>query len=282
MLNMGYIYKITNIVNKKAYIGQTKQDDVCKRWAEHKNSIKYNNGCPLLMGAFKKYGIDKFKFEVIIICFDEARFELEKYYIKKYDTFGKNGYNLNEGGEPGGFFKGHHHTKESIIKIKTKLSTNFKNEDFRKFHSQSIKDGLSKINLSTKIRTAMATKKAAGIPLFKNRINGNKGYEEVKEKIRTSINKLYANDLLNTNNIREKIRANAIKQRGRPVNQYTIEGVFVASYKYIKEAGDKTGIGRRSIQANLLEYSKSSGGFIWKYASKHVYTCHTIDAFFNV
>ena len=57
---MGYIYKITNTVNNKVYIGQTKQDPN-KRWRGHKNAIKNGIGCPLLQKAFNKYGADKFR-----------------------------------------------------------------------------------------------------------------------------------------------------------------------------------------------------------------------------
>ena len=53
-----------------------------KRWNSHKAAIKHNNGCPLLTNAFKKYGIKSFKFEIIIICFDEDSYKYEKEYIK--------------------------------------------------------------------------------------------------------------------------------------------------------------------------------------------------------
>ncbi len=67
---MGFIYKITNIVSNKCYIGETKEDTPEKRWQRHIQSIKRNEGCPALKDAIKKYGIEKFKFEVLIICFD--------------------------------------------------------------------------------------------------------------------------------------------------------------------------------------------------------------------
>jgi len=53
------------------------------RWNEHKRTIKNGIGCPALQDAVKKYGIDKFKFEILIICFDEDRFKYEIEYIKK-------------------------------------------------------------------------------------------------------------------------------------------------------------------------------------------------------
>ena len=40
----------------------------------------------IYLDVVKKHGWQQFKFEVIIICFDETCFELEKHYIKKYNS----------------------------------------------------------------------------------------------------------------------------------------------------------------------------------------------------
>ncbi len=283
---MGYIYKITNTVNNKVYIGQTKQDPD-KRWNGHKGAINSGKGCPLLQKAFNKYGADKFKFEVLIICFDDARFEIEKQYIKKYNSFGKNGYNSNEGGEQGGNFKGKHHKPELIEKLRQLNIERYKNPVNRKELSEKVKEGLAKINLSEKIRAAQAKKREQGIPLFKNRVRQNNGQftlnKETKEKIRASVNKYYKNNKHNNarDNIRKKISETSILTRGRPINQYTLDGNFVASYSYIKEAADKTGINCKNIQANLSNRSKYASGFIWKYADKHAEKYTTIKSFFN-
>jgi group I intron endonuclease len=91
---MGYIYKITNKIDSKIYIGQTK-NDLEERWKQHRRK---NSNCRYISYAFKKYGIDNFKFELICISFDEKLDEIEKYYIKKFDCLVPNGYNLREGG----------------------------------------------------------------------------------------------------------------------------------------------------------------------------------------
>jgi group I intron endonuclease len=119
---MGYIYKITNTVNHKAYIGVTIRADVEHRWVQHKSAIRNGNGCPLLMKAFKKYGEDAFKFEVLIICFDEDVFRFENDYILKYNAMSPNGYNVAVGGLIGMSFLGRKHTEETkkILREKTK------------------------------------------------------------------------------------------------------------------------------------------------------------------
>ena len=80
---MGYIYKITNKINGKCYIGETTKDDPNKRWKQHKNTIKKGMGCPALGLAVKKYGIENFEFCILIICFDSDRFFLWKRIYKK-------------------------------------------------------------------------------------------------------------------------------------------------------------------------------------------------------
>lgn len=95
---MGYIYKITNIINNKIYIGQTKNSPK-RRWIEHKRD--YKEGVTYLYNAMKKHGIDNFKFEVIESDVPTEQLnDREIYWIKEFETFsdyGK-GYNLTKGG----------------------------------------------------------------------------------------------------------------------------------------------------------------------------------------
>ena len=86
---MGYIYKITNTVNNKSYIGYT--TDPQARWEGH----RHNQGSALVFQAIKKYGLDKIEFEVIA----EDTINNEQSYIDRYNTLAPNGYNLTEGGD---------------------------------------------------------------------------------------------------------------------------------------------------------------------------------------
>lgn len=52
-----------------------------------------------------------------------------------------------------------------------------------------------------------------------------------------------------------------------PINQYSKSGEYIATYQTIKEASQKTGIGETSIGNNIRGWSKSAGGFCWKFAS---------------
>lgn len=99
------IYCITNLINDKKYIGQSKTIE--KRWNFHKtssfNSLNsdYNNS---IHQAIRKYGLDNFKFEILEECKVEELDEKEKYWIEFYQTFPPDlnkGYNLTPGGKQG-------------------------------------------------------------------------------------------------------------------------------------------------------------------------------------
>lgn len=95
---MGFIYKITNKINDKVYIGQTSKT-IKKRWQQHKcNSSKNYFGQVVLYQAINKYGIENFVIEPIEEIDNSQLDEREKYWIKYYDSY-NNGYNATLGGK---------------------------------------------------------------------------------------------------------------------------------------------------------------------------------------
>ncbi len=266
---MGYIYKITNTVNNKAYIGQTKQEPE-KRWKSHKNSIHYNNGCPLLCKAFRKYGIDKFKFEIIVICFDNSLNKMEEHYIKKYNTFGINGYNATKGGEPGAFFTGKKHTPENIQKIKQHSKEYFKLEENRKKMSDILK---LKYKNDPTYREKISNVQKERVKLNQHNLQYKRTNEQ-KEKIRQRVLVYYASNTCQ--DVKKKISIKTIARIGRSIYQIKDDKI-IASYICIKEAADKTGVPRSSIQATTSGRMKTAGGFSWKYTD----TFATIQSFFT-
>lgn len=89
------IYKHTNKVNHKCYIGQTcRADDPNLRW---QNGYGYSK-CRKFYNAIKKYGWDSFEHEILAEVDNVAAAdELEIEFIKKFDSI-KNGYNITLGG----------------------------------------------------------------------------------------------------------------------------------------------------------------------------------------
>ncbi|MFW6219641.1 MAG: GIY-YIG nuclease family protein [bacterium] len=97
----GYIYKITNMINGKIYIGQTIRS-LEKRIYEYKKALLYNNSFnnEHLKKSFNKYGFDNFKFEIIDTALDiDELNDKEIKYIKEYDSTNRErGYNIHKGG----------------------------------------------------------------------------------------------------------------------------------------------------------------------------------------
>lgn len=89
---MGFIYKITNTINQKCYIGQTIKT-LEKRFSQHQNNYtKPYFSQIVLYKAFKKYGIENFIFEEVEEVSDDLLDEREKYWIKFYNSY-NDGYN---------------------------------------------------------------------------------------------------------------------------------------------------------------------------------------------
>ena len=87
------VYKITNVINDKFYIGSSK--DIQNRWYQHKKSLDDGvHGNEHLQNAWNKYGGENFKFEVIEECEPTIQFEREQFYLNTLNPFGDNGYNI--------------------------------------------------------------------------------------------------------------------------------------------------------------------------------------------
>lgn len=93
------IYKITNLINGKVYIGQTTRS-LKKRWYEHCNEFKTRKNCLAIHSAIKTYGKDNFLVEEIDHATDKIDLsKKEQYWIAYYNSISPNGYNLTSGGE---------------------------------------------------------------------------------------------------------------------------------------------------------------------------------------
>lgn len=95
---MHYLYKITNRLNNKVYIGQTV--DAVKRWGAHKSKSKIDSPVQYVSRAIAKYGIENFVYEVIAMCkTQEDTDETESVLITQYNSRNKQfGYNVKPGG----------------------------------------------------------------------------------------------------------------------------------------------------------------------------------------
>jgi group I intron endonuclease len=261
---MPYIYKITNTLNNKVYIGETIRTPI-ERWRQHKNFQSKYYTCPILKQAFIKYGLENFKFEVIQECSDEEKYELEKKYIEEYNCIAPLGYNFKQGGLGGGFI-GKKHSDETKQKIsESGKKFNKENPDFYERHREKHIEALKKCNISERMKNSEAFQKA----VEEGRVGGCK--EDTKEKIRQGVLKYYEN-LDNKDKIKvniEKHREVMTKALGKRVGQFELNGVtMIAEFSSTSEAGRQTGLNKGNIQHCARGRSKTAYGFIWKYLDK--------------
>jgi group I intron endonuclease len=114
----GLIYKVTNSINDKIYIGQT-TGTLHKRQLKHESGSRKRKPPIHFHRALKKYSIEAFTWKILDYCDDKIELnDLEYHYIMQFDSY-KNGYNQTLGweGSCGRICKDS--TKEKISKAKT-------------------------------------------------------------------------------------------------------------------------------------------------------------------
>jgi len=135
----GIIYKATNKVNGKSYIGQT-INPLKERIFKHIDDILNSRYNSYFHRAIRKYGKENFDWKIIAECDSlEELNKIEIEMIEKHNTF-EDGYNLTKGGEGK---VGCKHTEASKRKM-SESSKGGKNGMYGKHHSEETKKKLSK------------------------------------------------------------------------------------------------------------------------------------------
>ena len=109
-----FLYKITNTLNGKMYIGITQNPD--KRMRAHfykslKGTVSY------LKRAIDKWGVENFTFELLCEGSRDYIADLEVKAIELYQTRGKGGYNIKPGGEKGAGYTMHHTNRDKFYYV---------------------------------------------------------------------------------------------------------------------------------------------------------------------
>lgn len=108
------IYKITNAINNKIYVGKTTKS-LARRFAQHLSLARQGRGYAIHQ-AIRKHGESAFDIVELCICSNEEEFHrVETSYIEDLDTMCPNGYNKTFGG------LGETRTKESYSKQSSKM-----------------------------------------------------------------------------------------------------------------------------------------------------------------
>lgn len=293
---MGCIYRITNTINQKIYIGRSV--DFQKRKNRHLSSMRRNKqDNPYLQNAFNKYGEEAFVFEIVEDnVADDKLVEREQYWLdttKSYEP--EIGYNINalstDGALPGklNHFYGKHHTDEA--KAKTGASAQGHKRWLGKHHTQETKDKMSEIHaykvISPEVRATMgrsrpqtanqqeAIKKACNkqiVELYSDRTY-KRTWGSIGEAAKHYGNALSTLSLaLKRNTLVKNSQSyftyadiDNLEPRKKPVCQYDINDVLIAEFDSITEAGKAISVAASTISYCLSGRQLSAGGFKWKY-----------------
>lgn len=152
---MGCIYRIINKLDGKSYVGQYCKDNPKGRFTTHKGNAKRGiEG--YLYNALRKHRVDNFEWTTVCVCENEELNELEIRYIKEYNTFGANGYNMTTGGQG---IKNYRHTDATKEKLRISSTGKYPDEETRKKISEGLKGhGCSK---ETRVKLRKAS---TGVP----------------------------------------------------------------------------------------------------------------------
>ena len=167
-----YVYKITNKINGKIYIGKHSQNI--------QNKDSYFGSGILLHKAILKYGKENFKKELIEICNKDNIGNKEAYWINTFNSFTPNGYNLAKGGNGGNSTNGTHVYNNGIIQKFLKKGDKIPKGFFkgRLKHTEE-----AKVKMSKKIKG----KNTGNIPWNKGLNNTNEKVQENAIKAKNTI-----------------------------------------------------------------------------------------------
>ena len=265
---MGVIYKITNKINHKIYIGQTRVTEP-QRWQQH---VWYANNCPnrdslLLCYAIRKYGKENFQREIIEECDNDLLNKREIYWINYYNSTDKNvGYNLTLGGE-------------ACSKYSDKeILTAFEQEKSVTRASRAI--GMNRNAFSRRLQ-AMGYTTTREVPIEQYSLQGELlniysnatvAAEETGVNFHsiTSSNTITSggyiwrrvNEIETIEDLVNKLSRNIPALQG--IEQYDTNGNLLAIFDSAGHASKETGINISSIKAAGDGKQASAGGYLWR------------------
>ena len=224
------IYKVTNKINGKIYIGKT--NNFNKRKTEH--TVYDINDNSYFHKALKKYGLSNFEWLII----DKANSleeinKKEKFYISKYNSFKPNGYNMTKGGDGG-----------SMWNARPVVALDKEGDLVARYDSAGEAE---RIDGYTNSSVLVCCKN-------KNRTHKNMLF-------------MFEDDYLQNGAYKYKKLTNNCE---KVVIQYSKEGVKLNEFKSITEASSKTNTSRTSIVGVCRGSYKTANGYIWAYKGDSV------------
>ena len=280
---MGAIYKIVNSINDKVYVGKTIYS-IDHRWKRHLIDCRRKERAyrSHLYDAMNKYGVDKFRIELIEECEDSVLDERERYWIKSYDSI-RNGYNLTHGGE--GYNIIGEEEEENIIRLwkrgdvtreETAIASGVSSKTVQRV---LYKNGVTKKDIYS--RAASRSRDRNSKPVYCYDLEGNFLKEYPSERAmakdlgishttighvlhgrQKSLHGMMIRDFKSDkiDKISRKFSSDKIE-----VHQYSLDGEYIRSYKSMLEASKSVGLRcTKTIKIACNVPRKTGAGYLWR------------------
>lgn len=221
------IYKATNKINGKSYIGQTVDFEHRKHTHIHRRD-GYCDPNSIFHKAIDKYGEENFEWEILgSIPGKELANSFERYCIAIYNTYKPNGYNMTKGGDGGSMWN-------AIPVVCLTLDGEF----VRRYDcaAETEIDGFSRGSVLKSCRDACSSTKGH-IFMFEDEYEKNGG--RAKEK--------------------------RMARQAREIYQCDMDGNLIKKYKMIADAENELGISHTRIVGCAKGRDRTAGGFIFVY-----------------
>lgn len=262
----GIIYKYTNKINGKVYIGQTINPK--KRYYDHKNAKEDS----LFHRAVKKYGFSSFKYDILfnITCNNQLDLEntlnsKETICIKYYDSTNlEKGYNILSKGSNSFYSENRKkYWTEEKREERSRNSFGENNPHYGKKHTEEAKEAMRLSKLGKPMKDEIKEK-------ISKTLTGRKFTETHRQKIGKALK-----GRPKSTEQRQKL---SIAKTGIPnpkistkIVQFSLEGKFIKEFDSEKIAAQETGISADNIRAccthakNKTSTSRTAGGYQWRY-----------------
>jgi group I intron endonuclease len=183
---MGCIYRINNKLDGKSYIGQYCKDNPKQRFTNHKSRARNEKSSEYLYRAIRKHGIENFECITICVCENDKLNELEIKYIKEFDTFGPNGYNMTAGGQG---IKNYKHSSDTKERLRIASTGKYPDEETRNRISKGLLGHGCSEETREKLRKASTgiEKKPETIEKLRKAMIGRIVSKETSEKLSKSL-----------------------------------------------------------------------------------------------
>lgn len=259
------IYKITNKINNKVYIGQTKQS-IQDRFIQHCNNA---DSVSAIAAAINKYGKENFLIEELVTVSSQEELDLlEKTLIKSHNSMAPDGYNLKTGG-----LEGSRYSEESKEKMsKAKLGKKTSEETKRKM-SESHLESLKNPELRKRRGERYSERYASDPKLREKMSNIRKEYwsdednrkiasirakdnldDNLRVKISLAVKSSFQND-----EVKKKLKLQIEKQKKAVIRSDGVE------FNSLQSAAIATNISSSSIIKQIKGKYKTAGGFTFTY-----------------